>query len=247
MPVWRCLVPVYRLLITAYAALTRMKDYYPTLSPGVVYHIFNRGNNRETIFFTDANYQYFLGKYAKYLSPVLDTYAYCLLPNHFHLVARVKTPEETAAVPDFPGFKNLESLARDAVPDPDDNPDPDDRIGRLVSNQFRLCFMSYAKALNKQRRRTGSLFQKNFKRLAVHSEGYFTNLILYVHANPQLHGIWDDYRDWPHSSYASLLSDGVTRLQREAVLNWFSSKEAFVGAHRQYLDLKMVENLMIED
>lgn len=217
-----------------------MKNYYPPLLPGTHYHIFNRGNNRETVFYTDENYRYFLGKYAKYLTPVLDTFAYCLLPNHFHLVTRVKTLAEIGAVvpgPDFPGLKNLESLGRDE----------DELVGRLVSRQFRLCFMSYAKALNKQQNRVGSLFQKNFKRLAIDSAPYFARLILYVHANPELHGIWDDYRDWPHSSYGPLLADGPTRLQRTGVLEWFGGKTAFAEAHRQYRDLKLLDSLMIED
>ncbi len=214
-----------------------MKNCYPKLTPGAYYHIYNRGNNRETIFHTDENYRYFLGKYAKYLQPVLDTYAYCLLPNHFHLVARVKTLAEIVAGRpggNFPGFQNLESL-------------DDDRLGLLVSNQFRLCFMSYAKAFNKQYDRTGSLFQKNFKRLPVQNMDYFANLILYVHANPQLHGIWDDYRAWPHSSYLAMLSDDTTRLQRKETLEMFGGKEGFSEAHQHYIDLKIIDHLMIED
>lgn len=220
-----------------------MVNYYPLLCPNVCYHVFNRGNNRENVFYNDENYRYFLGKYAKYLSPVVHTYAYCLLPNHFHLAIRVKTQEEIQAALvglDLPGFKNLEGL------NPGD--DVDKYIGDLVSNQFRLCFMAYAKAINKQEGRVGSLFQKNFKRLEIHSESYFTRLILYIHANPQLHDIWDDYRDWPHSSYAALLSGGTTKLQRkEVVTDWFGGKEAFIAAHQLYIDMKGLENLMIED
>ena len=205
------------------------------LCPGGIYHIYNRGNNRETIFYTDENYRYFLGKYAKYLTPVLETFAYCLLPNHFHLAVRVKTLAEIAdGGAGFAGFKNLESL--------DDND-----LGRLVSNQFRLCFMSYAKAFNKQYNRTGSLFQKNFKRLPVENTAYLANLVLYIHANPQLHGIWDDYREWPHSSYPGLLSEGVTRLQRARTLELLGGRDAFVQAHQQYYALKIMQHLMIED
>lgn len=220
-----------------------VKNYYPPLLPGVYYHIFNRGNNKETLFYTDENYHYFLEKYIRYLTPVLDTFAYCLLPNHFHLVVRVKTLTEIADSvrgTDFPGFKNLESLALAGI-------DEDDQVSRMVSQQFRLCFMSYAKALNKQRDRTGSLFQKNFKRLMVESSPYFARLVLYVHANPQLHGIWDDYQKWPHSSYLSLLSKGTTRLCRERVIEWFGGEQGVVTAHQHYLDLKGLDDLIIED
>jgi REP element-mobilizing transposase RayT len=53
---------------------------------GVHYHVFIRGNNRENLFFEERNYRHFLRLYAKYVLPLVDTYAYCLLPNHFHLL-----------------------------------------------------------------------------------------------------------------------------------------------------------------
>ncbi len=61
---------------------------------GQYYHIFNRGNNRETLFREERNYPYFLSLFVKHIDPVVDTYAYCLMPNHFHLLVRVKTVEE---------------------------------------------------------------------------------------------------------------------------------------------------------
>ncbi len=66
----------------------------PPLEYNCYYHIFNRGNNRENIFKEERNYRYFLKLYAKYIEPVADTFAYCLLPNHFHLLVRTKTVEE---------------------------------------------------------------------------------------------------------------------------------------------------------
>ena len=51
---------------------------------GQYYHIYNRGNNRENLFAEQRNYPYFLKLYAKHILPVAKTFAYCLLPNHFH-------------------------------------------------------------------------------------------------------------------------------------------------------------------
>jgi putative transposase len=51
--------------------------------PGVIYHVFNRGNNKENIFFEEENYRYFLELLKKHLLPIADIYAYCLLKNHF--------------------------------------------------------------------------------------------------------------------------------------------------------------------
>ena len=60
------------------------------LLPNKYYHLINRGNNKRNIFYQHRNYAYFLSKYAEYMTPYLETYAYCLLPNHFHLLVAVK-------------------------------------------------------------------------------------------------------------------------------------------------------------
>jgi hypothetical protein len=58
------------------------------------YHIFNRGNNGENIFIQERNYMHFLNLHFKYIEPIADTFAYCLLRNHFHLAVRIKSEEE---------------------------------------------------------------------------------------------------------------------------------------------------------
>ena len=60
------------------------------LEPGKFYHIYNRGNNRENIFSEERNYAHFLKLYAYHVGPIANTYAYCLLHNHFHLFVRAK-------------------------------------------------------------------------------------------------------------------------------------------------------------
>jgi len=58
------------------------------------YHIYNRGNNKDLIFFEDENYRYFLNKFKKYVSPFCDVYAYCLMPNHFHYFLRADDEQQ---------------------------------------------------------------------------------------------------------------------------------------------------------
>ncbi|WP_206044185.1 hypothetical protein [Geitlerinema sp. P-1104] len=50
------------------------------LTPGQYYHIYNRGNNRQTIFFEPENYHYFLTRLRHYL---ID-------PHHIDLIAYQK-------------------------------------------------------------------------------------------------------------------------------------------------------------
>jgi hypothetical protein len=40
------------------------------LEAGVVYHIFNRGNNKENIFIEEKNYPFFLSLLDKYIVPM---------------------------------------------------------------------------------------------------------------------------------------------------------------------------------
>ena len=78
----------------------------PPLAYNCYYHIYNRGNNRENLFKQDRNYRYFLKLYAKHIEPIADTFAYCLLPNHFHLLVRIKGETEQ----NLSGFENLTGL-----------------------------------------------------------------------------------------------------------------------------------------
>ena len=64
------------------------------LEPCKIYHIYNHAVGEANLFRSDKNYDYFLKKYAQYISPICNTYAYCLMPNHFHFMMRVKEEQE---------------------------------------------------------------------------------------------------------------------------------------------------------
>jgi len=57
---------------------------------GGIYHVYTRAIGDEKLFRNDDNYAYFLGKYHHYFNEKLETLGYCLLPNHFHLLVKVK-------------------------------------------------------------------------------------------------------------------------------------------------------------
>ncbi len=188
------------------------------LQYGKYYHIYNRGNNRENIFFEKRNYRHFLELYAKYIVPIADTCVYCLLRNHFHFLVRIKTVEE-------------QETLRVLKP----------------SQQFGNLFNAYAKAINKAYNRTGSLFQNPFGRIEVASDAYFIWLVIYIHQNPQKHGLVDDFRTWSHSSYQTLLSTKPTRLERDDVLAWFDGVDNFVVLHQQEVTERKVAFWVPED
>jgi putative transposase len=208
-----------------------MRNYYPLLMPGIIYHIYNRGNNRQNLFYGDRNYQHFLRLYETYVSPVAETFAYCILPNHVHFLVRIKSAEEIMTWAKHggiskPRFEKLQELEKEAF---------ENELSKLISSRFRIYFMAYAKAINRQEKRIGSLFQKNFKRKAVEQGQYLTNVLLYIHTNPELHGICKDFRQWQYSSFQALLSEKRTDLQKASVIEWFGGVDNLIQWHENYL------------
>lgn len=64
-----------------------MTDFF---EPEGIYHIYNRAIGNERLFLSKENYSYFLTKYQQLLGDKLETLAYCLMPNHFHFLVRIK-------------------------------------------------------------------------------------------------------------------------------------------------------------
>jgi REP element-mobilizing transposase RayT len=61
------------------------------LQIGNFYHIYNRGNNHQAIFFERENYLYFLRLVRQHLtSNGVDVVAYCLMPNHYHFLVYLR-------------------------------------------------------------------------------------------------------------------------------------------------------------
>jgi REP element-mobilizing transposase RayT len=83
---------------------------FEQLSYGNYFHIYNREINSCNIFAENENYEYFLDLYDKKISPVADTYAWALMPNHFHFLVKIKQQG------DIPEFVYL--------PNPDGAPSP---------------------------------------------------------------------------------------------------------------------------
>ena len=147
---------------------------------GQYYHIYNRGNNRENLFVEPRNYPYFLRLYVRYIQPVAQTFAYCLLFNHFHFFIRTYTEEEQEQISSISEIEPISPIFKLRQP----------------SRAFNNMFIVYARAFNKATNRTGALFETPFGREIVDSDAYFLALIAYIHRNPQKHGLVDDFREW---------------------------------------------------
>ena len=183
--------------------------------PGNIYHIYNHGVGSENLFRKEDNYRYFLQKYAFHVEPIAETFAYCLLPNHFHFLIRIR--EQT-----------LESLQISPKP----VKKPALRLSqKLVSKAFGNFFSAYTQAYNKMYNRKGGLFQSRLQRRHVSGISYYKRLIHYIHYNPVKHGLVDIPEDWRYSSYGALISDKRSQIPRSQIYSWFGSKTHFIDSH----------------
>ncbi len=194
---------------------------------GNYYHIYNRGNNGIDIFFENENYYHFLRLYAKYIEPIAETYAWCLLKNHFHLLVRIK--EKVEIVQNELTYSTTE---KPKTIDP--------------SRQFSHLFNAYTQAVNKRHNRTGSLFETTFERKLVSSEKYFQQLIFYIHNNPVHHGFVKQMSLYPWSSYETIISNKPTKLKRAEVIELFGDVENFLLYHNHEQNSNEINNLIIE-
>jgi len=136
------------------------------LEKNYLYHIYNQGNNSRKIFFKRDNYLFFIEKIKTYIKPYTDILAWCLMPNHFHLMVLVKDLELPV---NSQGFTLSETLTNK------DNSDTmtsqksegftqsETLTKRSFNNSIGIMLRSYTRAINKQEGLSGSLFRKDTK------------------------------------------------------------------------------------
>ena len=173
------------------------------LENGKYYHIYNRGINSDILFKDNDNYNYFLKLYDTHIDPIAETFAWCLMKNHFHFLIRIKEVEEIKTT-----------------------------IKIQPSQSFSNLFNAYTKAFNKKYNRHGALFERPFRRKWVNYDTYFQNLIVYIHNNPVHHNICDHPLEYAWSSYLSCVVDKPTKLKRQEVIEKFNDVENFKYVHQ---------------
>ena len=142
-----------------------------------IYHILNRGVDKRKIFLDKEDYlrfihdlyefndeepaekvYYYFNKYKygdvgrphierKKRKRIVDLLAFCLMPNHYHLLLVPKKPE-------------------------------------CLTLFMKKLNGGYAKYFNEKYQRTGTLFERRFKRILIKREEHFTHIPYYIHCNP---------------------------------------------------------------
>ncbi|WP_336515127.1 transposase [Pollutibacter soli] len=179
-----------------------------------LYHIYNRGNQKQKIFFELDNYEYFVRKMKKHLVPCCDILAWCLMPNHFHFLIHANelsvAPVNKKGIP----YQNL-------------------------SDGFRKLLSSYTKGINSKYRMTGNLFQQHTraKSLVNDAGNYSLTAFNYIHQNPWKGNLVRQVEDWKYSSlrdYIGKRNSGICNMELAKQILEPGSIENILNSARQF-------------
>ena len=256
--------------------MSKIADTTIPLKINQYYHVYNRGNSGQNIFFQLRNYDFFMKRYFKYMNGYWNTFAYALLPNHFHLLIQVKDGKTLVEKAKKDLKKVDKNFIRRFFPKSEEiSLDISDLTNRgylnaenytnhfgkgdyrsfcyelvewIATEPFRRFMMSYAKAINIQEKRHGSLFQKKFRRKHLLTQLDCVQVTKYIHRNPIHHGIAINLSDSEWTSYHSFFENEISNLKQRKVLEWFDGIENFKSVHEKYTDdWKNNDNWIIED
>ena len=203
--------------MTCYNRGMKNRDY-KNFAPGAIFHIYNRGNNKEKIFFDEQDYRAFLFRLGLCLgftegelnkekfiaipySRIRITeanknnfklLAFCLMPNHFHFLIKQ---------------------------------DGDVPISKLIS---KLC-TSYAMYINKKHKRVGHLFQDQFKAVLIENNPQLMWISAYIHMNAVKDKIVKHPSEYKWSSYNDFVGKrNLLIVNKEFLIGTFGDVNNFI-------------------
>lgn len=126
------------------------------IDSGYFYHIYNRGNNSQKIFYERENYLFFLRKMKEHISPYVSIIAWCLMPNHFHWV--VFAHKKIIEIPEKQNSSHTMTQSFGLTITENNNQKTKQRT---FNYSIGILLRSYTRAIQKKEKITGSHFQQH--------------------------------------------------------------------------------------
>ena len=175
-----------------------------------IYHIWSHANGNDNLFNCHEKYLYFLKKYRHYIHPYVETFAYCLMPNHFHIMIRIKMMLIQQEKPI--SLLILEKISIDNF-----------------QNYLTLTLKHITKCIKEKE----ACFR--FNRKLIDNDSYMTSLIAYIHNNPSHHNFVEDINQWPYSSWHSYITNKKTNVNVKEGIDWFGNLDEFKKFHQSII------------
>lgn len=194
---------------------------YKNFTKGSIYHLYNRGNNKEVIFRDEQDYRAFLFRLGlvfgiekrdlnkceitkspksriRVTSLGLDSFklhAFCLMPNHIHFL--IEQCEEES-----------------------------------ISKLLLKVSTSFSKYINLKYKRVGHVFQDRFKSVRIETNPQLMLISSYIHMNPVKDTLVDMPEDYRWSSYVDFVADRDNRIIHTKFLTEvFEGKNNFIKSN----------------
>jgi len=190
------------------------KNRYEPLQPATYYHIYNRGNNSQPVFRNHSDCQCFLQRWEKYIWPIADTYAYCLLENHFHATIQTR---KTIVRPETAELIPVDSAC--------------------IQKQFQRFFTSFAMCQHTKNGSNGAVFKRRFQRSEIQNDDHFRRVVAYNLLNPKKHRLQADCYRYPYSSLQFLYRNAPAFLAQDSLYHMFGSAPELERYLRHYEEL----------
>lgn len=195
----------------------RRRDH-KKFTTGSIHHIYNRGNNKERIFFDEQDYRAFLFRISLALGidpkiidkeellrmpksriristskkDIFKLHSFCLMPNHFHLL--------------------LEQCEEGSI----------SRFIHKISTSFSMY-------INKKYKRVGHVFQDRFKSVLIESNNQLMWASSYINMNPVKDGLVINPYEYKWSSYNDFADNrNLPIISKDLIGEIFNSKENFI-------------------
>ena len=196
------------------------------LEKGFLYHIYNQGNNHRRIFFNKENYIFFLKKIKTYITPYADIVAWCLMPNHFHLMVLVREIE--LDINNSQGMTQSHPLTNSG------------KKTRTLNNSIAIMLRSYTRAINKQEGFSGTLFRKATKAECLNCPNGITPSFITKNGITQLNSS-NLENEYPKICFTYIHQNPVKANLVEKETEWeFSSAKDYSGLRKGKLANKIV-------
>jgi REP element-mobilizing transposase RayT len=174
-----------------------------------LFHIYNRGNNRQQIFFNRENFIYFLEKVNIFLKPYAGVMAWCLMPNHFHFMVYI-SPEKDVKELSKAIQIILWSYTRGINKE-------QGRIGSLFTQN--TCLKAFLDEFREKK------------------TSYAETCFHYIHQNPMRAGLVKQMEDWEFSSFRDYVGLRNGKLINRTVTNQFLGISEDVSSHSNLNDV----------
>lgn len=213
------------------------RPYYHNFEAGNIYHFYNRSNNKEQIFQSENSILNFLSGFEKYLLPYIEIYAYCIMPNHFHIVGKIKQQSEVIKMLNSMQISQLSQIQKSFIKSPNER-----LFNYLIGKQFGNLCNSFAKGYNSTNKRHGNVFNANMNRIRVENSSQLKWLIYYIHSNPWHHGLMEKFENYFWSSFYEIKHERWDIIS-SSIHKIFKHKKGFFEYHNMAHEMRALKSV----